>query len=268
MTVVCEICGRKFSRKQSYIEKYKHITCSRVCSNEMKRRLGEQRLSDRVGCEISKWLYQKYVVELKTTRQIATILYNKPKSSSCVKGLLKRYNIPVRHGSEAIKIQWINADERRKATSKRARENLLSKEAIEKSRKAMKTPEYSRKQSLSKMGEKNGMYGVYGEKHPQWNPNRTHEQRVKERKTHFDKDWRKSVFERDGYACQCCGDSRGHNLVAHHLYSYDIHKDLRYDVDNGITLCECCHKAFHGIYGYGKNTKPQFNEFLNGYCPN
>ena len=70
--------------------------------------------------------------------------------------------------------------------------------------------------------------------------------------------WRKDVFQRDNYTCQCCG-ARGVKLNAHHIKNYSSNKDLRYDKNNGITLCEECHlnnypEAFHKIYGNYNNT--------------
>ena len=51
-------------------------------------------------------------------------------------------------------------------------------------------------------------------------------------------------------------------LNAHHLDGWDWNKIDRYNVDNGITLCEICHKDFHLMYGYGENTKEQFEEYM------
>lgn len=59
------------------------------------------------------------------------------------------------------------------------------------------------------------------------------------------KQWRYDVFTRDGFACTACGDSKGGNLCAHHIKSFADHTDLRFDVSNGITLCDTCHKAIH-----------------------
>lgn len=104
-----------------------------------------------------------------------------------------------------------------------------------------------------------------GENNWSWNPNRTHEQRVAERKEAQNKNWRRDVFVKYDYICQCC-KKRGGNIVAHHIDSYDWCEEKRYDVNNGIVLCESCHKNFHLKYGYGKNTEKQFHEFMEKYA--
>lgn len=83
------------------------------------------------------------------------------------------------------------------------------------------------------------------------------------------RDWRKSVFNRDLYTCQCCGARNGNGkyiaLEAHHIFNWKDNEDLRYDETNGITLCKECHMDFHSKYGKRNNTDVQFNEFVNNY---
>ena len=76
------------------------------------------------------------------------------------------------------------------------------------------------------------------------NPNLTDEERITKRNVPENKEWRKAVYERDNYTCQSCGKT-GEKLAAHHILPYAIFKDLRFDVNNGITLCRKCHKGFH-----------------------
>lgn len=40
-------------------------------------------------------------------------------------------------------------------------------------------------------------------------------------------------------------------------------KELRIDVNNGITFCKDCHNLFHSMYGKKNVTKTQVEEFLN-----
>jgi hypothetical protein len=54
------------------------------------------------------------------------------------------------------------------------------------------------------------------------------------------KQWRSAVFLRDGHTCQGCGQVGGY-LTAHHIKSFALFPDLRYEVGNGVTLCEPCH---------------------------
>ena len=75
-------------------------------------------------------------------------------------------------------------------------------------------------------------------------------------------EWRKAVYDRDGYSCQACGDGKGGNLVAHHKDAWRSSKEKRFDIGNGVTCCEKCHKEFHSIFGYGDNTEEQWGVFL------
>jgi len=80
------------------------------------------------------------------------------------------------------------------------------------------------------------------------------------------KEWRKLVYERDDYTCQCCG-SRGKKLNAHHINQFADYPELRYDVDNGITLCTKCHDfteygSFHNVYGTHNTTSEQLKEYI------
>lgn len=104
---------------------------------------------------------------------------------------------------------------------------------------------------------------VSGSRHPNWNPQLSNKDR--QERGHFSglKQWRLAVYSRDDYTCQSCGDHTSGKLVAHHLDSWDIHQDKRFDVSNGITLCRKCHNGFHHKCGYGQNTVSQFYEWIN-----
>lgn len=112
-----------------------------------------------------------------------------------------------------------------------------------------------------------------GEKNHQWNPNKTDEERTHSRSgLHGESQlkWRTKIYIRDNYTCQCCGNRSGKSnpvkLKAHHLNGYHWDKENRWNVDNGITLCEDCHDRFHKIYGRKNNTKEQFERFIMENC--
>ncbi len=100
-----------------------------------------------------------------------------------------------------------------------------------------------------------------GENNFNWNPNITDEERQDKRYYFKYYKWRKDIYERDNYICQMC-NTRGSNLVAHHIESYNNNLELRTTLTNGITFCKECHLDFHHQYGYGNNTMDQLNKFL------
>ena len=78
--------------------------------------------------------------------------------------------------------------------------------------------------------------------------------------------WRESVYKRDKYTCQNCGDNTGGNLEAHHIKPMsEILDDYKiktvdgalnckklWETNNGQTLCNKCHKLTDT---YGKNKR-------------
>lgn len=65
-----------------------------------------------------------------------------------------------------------------------------------------------------------------------------------DRRTKQYEKWRTSIFERDEYRCAICKNVGG-RLNAHHIKPFSKFKNERYDIHNGITLCEACHKRVH-----------------------
>jgi hypothetical protein len=58
------------------------------------------------------------------------------------------------------------------------------------------------------------------------------------------KKWRNAVRERDEWVCQNCSFS-GERIEAHHIESWSQNPELRFDVENGISLCIECHYFYH-----------------------
>ena len=52
--------------------------------------------------------------------------------------------------------------------------------------------------------------------------------------------WRTAVYERDFWTCRMCG-KKDRNIVAHHILSFNDYPNLRFAINNGMTLCRGCH---------------------------
>lgn len=102
-----------------------------------------------------------------------------------------------------------------------------------------------------------------GELHTRWNPNLTDEERQQKRHYHEYNVFVQKVLARDNYTCVRCG-ARTNNAIVHHMNGYNWCIEERLLVSNGVTLCCDCHEKFHFKYGYGDNTKQQFDEWMGG----
>ncbi len=253
----CEVCGKEFHRSKSGIRK--HVYCSKDCEYKGKKLIPIHKLELKHNINnLGDWLKEQYIDKKRSTTSIREELGI---GTHQILRYLKMFNIKIRSKSDSVKISWKNSDEsRHKIASENAIKNLKDRTKL---KQIMQTEEYKEKQRISKTGSKNGMYGVRGKDNPLYNESIPIEERINRRILPEYRIWRESVYNRDKYICQCCGYNKGKILVAHHLNSYMKYKEDRFDVNNGITLCEECHKKFHSMYGYGNNTREQFNDFIN-----
>ena len=68
--------------------------------------------------------------------------------------------------------------------------------------------------------------------------------------------WHKAVFERDKYTCVLCGyksnGGKPADIHADHIKSFTHYPELRFDINNGRTLCKKCHYSTENWGGKGR----------------
>ena len=106
-----------------------------------------------------------------------------------------------------------------------------------------------------------------GSKNPSYKSELTDEEREQGRNIPGYDEWKQQVKEQANFTCEICG-YRGNKLRSHHLDGYNLCKDRRVDITNGVCLCEHCHKDFHKHYGKGNNTEEQYLEYKFNYKNN
>ena len=80
-----------------------------------------------------------------------------------------------------------------------------------------------------------------GEKHYLWKGGKNSETK-RARNSYEYQQWRTAVFQRDNYTCIWCGNNKSGNLNADHIKQFAYFPELRFDINNGRTLCIDCHK--------------------------
>lgn len=142
--------------------------------------------------------------------------------------------------SQAMLERWANPLTRAKYLSKKSAgakkqwENPETRAKLTHGRKGRaKSIETRIKMSVARMGA-DSKYLVGTQKHyakPQ-------------RRLHYV--WPKRVKERDGYVCVLCHvPQTAEPMHAHHIKPFAQYLELRDVVENGLTLCQPCHKYVH-----------------------
>ena len=157
-------------------------------------------------------------------------------------------------------------------TKKKMRENhayfWLGKKRSEKDKSKMRkahlgkvfSEEHKRKISLAHQGKKLseetkeklslakkqiGTPWLIGENHFRWIKDRTQLKRynddAKDRRSPAYANWRLNVCKRDNYKCKMNNQDCSGKIIAHHILGWSQHPELRYEVNNGITLCQFHH---------------------------
>jgi len=220
MIFKCKQCNKEFKRylSKANIEKGKGGCCSRDCFNTY---MIGRRISHPVNnkttkfCEICKKEFKTYRVE---------------RSKFCSKKCLGISNGLKRLGkprSEATK---------QKIRDKRAEQVFSIEDRKKMSISAKNKPKVTTKTRIrmslsSRRGKENNM----------WKGGITPKNQKIRTSLEY-KLWREAVYKRDDFTCQECNDSTGGNLEAHHVKPFSLYPELRFAIDNGVTLCKKCHE--------------------------
>lgn len=102
-----------------------------------------------------------------------------------------------------------------------------------------------------------------GERNYKWMKDRTKLCRINkqgERRTSAYFFWRKEVWKRDNYKCKINNKDCSGKLESHHILAWRDYPELRYDVNNGITLCHAHHPRMRAEE---KRLSPYFKELVS-----
>lgn len=101
--------------------------------------------------------------------------------------------------------------------------------------------------------------GLKGTKSPHWIEDRTQLAKRQERNDMAYKEWKRQVWIRDNYKCKMRNcDCKG-KIIAHHILGWSFFPELRYEVNNGITLCQFHHPLKRNDE---KKLSPYFQELV------
>jgi hypothetical protein len=101
--------------------------------------------------------------------------------------------------------------------------------------------DHKKKISESLKGRSTLSWTPKGENHYRWISDRSKLSKQEERNDSSYKEWRKNVWLRDDFKCRISDENCKGRIEAHHILSYKDHPELRYQINNGITLCHAHH---------------------------
>ena len=169
-------------------------------------------------------------------------------------------------GTKGIMVAWnkgkkglvvVSEETRRKLSIARKGRKLgpkseETKRKISESKKGTKMSEEAKK----KMGDSRR-----GSKNHNWIADRS-KIKLGDRNLHdpLTKQWRKEVKDRDNWSCRIADNNCDGKLEVHHILRWSEFPELRYQVNNGITLCHAHHPR---AKSEEKRLSPYFQELVS-----
>lgn len=212
--VTCRVCGKEVYMPRNRLEGFR--CCSRKCADKWKFLLVIQRYS-----WTKSLLKELYLNQKLSLREICRFTNANPQGTKSLRKAMRRYGIRIRHGSEAVRTQWKNADERRKKISELAKKNLSHWSGGKwQRRNPEKIKRLAKRFSRERIRENN----------PNW----------KGGMSFYGVEWlevKPVILKRDNRTCQICGKRK--QLHVHHIIPFVESHDN--GLDNLVTVCQRCH---------------------------
>lgn len=102
--------------------------------------------------------------------------------------------------------------------------------------------------NFTKLGKKGSekqrdiMRSRTGDKHPNWIKDRMQlVDEHKDRGGQLHREWSREVKNRDNWKCRLIDENCNGRMESHHILPWKDHNELRYEINNGITLCHYHH---------------------------
>lgn len=232
---ICPACGKIYFADPNRLKHGRQTTCSRECSYIL--RADKQRTSITVYC---KRCGKPFTINPYAKAQGHGVYCSKecqyPPHIVICQHCGKEFRTPPTGNTIYCSWECFNADE-----TVHAKRSETVKAAWQKPEVRQNIMEGIRKRSQNPAW-KDAPHFQKGDKHPRYRGNR----KAREDASRYEyKAWRKAVLRRDNFTCQHCF-VRGGVLVAHHIKQWSQYPELRFDVNNGLTLCTTCHDKVHG----------------------
>lgn len=240
VTFNCEYCSKETTQPAAWYKRNTFHTCSRECAGSLKNKLAKT--CNCVVCE------NKFVMPPS---------YHKKKtcSAQCQKQYRKkRIYINCKHCNTEFEV----------ASSRQSTVKFCSRKCVYDSKSDKGTickicihcnKEFKRRKSTLIVGDKK-IKNFFCSKNckDKYLKGANHHNYVEFKYRARDKakliGWSLAVKERDNYVCQECGCIDKKILQSHHIKEYSKYEKLRFDIENGITLCIYCHAKKHPKYSH------------------
>lgn len=230
----CEICSAVYQVEPSILKHGKGKYCSPECAAVARY---NRRKKTQLICERCGKTFEIFSYKLKSGRgkYCSKTCFNPPVYANCLNcgkefryspSTNKQYCSAVCRNSSEIRNQNVSKGVKLAWQDGNTRQNIMIGIA-----KRSTMPEWYNAKHFQK-----------GKDHPRYKGNKRTDAT---RNQYPYKKWRWDVFKRDNFTCQICF-KRGGRLHAHHIKHWAEYPELRFELDNGLTLCVDCHSNLHG----------------------